>query len=283
MVVQKKKKKTVLLISVTVGVISLVAGVFLIKNIFLSAENKDRQPTKTPPISPLVYPEEQDDCPYNEKSLTTFSQSSYERANQKDLARWKLIPRNYIVKCWKKGYHWHDIIQLWGWKIPEEEIPDLTSQERVGVINGLIFMPNPKMYDESISTEEKLEIAENNHWVGRTTDLVIIVRKIPHGGPQINIDEGFGMRNEGEWGDRGQVRKIINLAFQQENIDPQQCEVSVLWTIGVHRFGNEWDINCGSSRGSSGGSAIYLALLSVLHRKPISRQVAATGTLGMSE
>ncbi|CAG8789325.1 2495_t:CDS:2, partial [Cetraspora pellucida] len=98
---------------VTVGVIGLVAGVFLIKNIFLSAENKDGQPTKTPPISPLVYPEEQDDCPYNEKSLTTFSQS-------------------------------------------------------------------------------------------RTTDLIVIVRKIPHGGPQINIDEGFGMRNEDERGDRGQ-------------------------------------------------------------------------------
>ncbi|CAG8504891.1 5622_t:CDS:10 [Racocetra fulgida] len=120
----------------------------------------DGQPTKTPPISPPVYPEEQDDCPYNEKSLTTFSQS-------------------------------------------------------------------------------------------RTTDLIVIVRKIPHGGPQVNIDEGFGMRNEDERGDRGQVRKIINLAFQQENIDPQH--------------------------------AIYLALLSVLHWKPISRQVAATGTLGMSE
>ncbi|CAG8559418.1 9404_t:CDS:2 [Cetraspora pellucida] len=35
--------------------------------------DKDKQPTKTLPISPPVYPEEQDDCPYNEKSLTEIS------------------------------------------------------------------------------------------------------------------------------------------------------------------------------------------------------------------
>jgi len=43
------------------------------------------------------------------------------------------------------------------------------------------------------------------------------------------------------------------------------------------------DINFGNSSGGSGGSAIYLALLSALHQKPISHQVAATGTLTTSK
>ncbi|CAI2178286.1 18365_t:CDS:2 [Funneliformis geosporum] len=63
---------------------------------------------------------------------------------------------------------------------------------------------------------------------------------------------------EDERGDRGQTRKIVNFVLQQENIDPRR-------------------------QGSSGGSAIYLALLSVLHQKPISHSVAATGNLIMSE
>jgi len=42
-------------------------------------------------------------------------------------------------------------------------------------------------------------------------------------------------------------------------------------------------VNFGNSSGGSGGSAVYLALLSALHKKPISSQVAATGTLIMSE
>lgn len=43
------------------------------------------------------------------------------------------------------------------------------------------------------------------------------------------------------------------------------------------------DVNFGNSSGSSGRSAIYLALLSALYQKPISRQVAATGTVTTSE
>jgi len=118
-------------------------------------------------------------------------------------------------------------------------------------------------------------------WVGRIKDLVVIVRRNQK--PKINIDGRFGFHSEDERSDRGQVRKIVNFALQQENIDPQQCEVSILWAIGAQRFGKEMDINFGNSSGGSGGSAIYLALLSVLHQKPISGKVAATGTLIMSE
>ena len=130
--------------------------------------------------------------------------------------------------------------------------------------------------------QEKLKIHETNHMVGRTADLIVIVRKIPNGG-KINIHKKFGFGDEDERSDRSQVRKIVNFALRQENIDPQQCEVSIFWAIGSQRFGNEWDINIGNSSGSSGGSAIYLALLSTLHQKPISRSVAATGALIMSE
>jgi len=89
-------------------------------------------------------------------------------------------------------------------------------------------MPNPQLNDPNITTKEKLRITETNHWVGRTRDLIIIVRKTPNGEPKINIDKRFDQGVEDERGDRGQVRKIIKLALQQENINPQKCEVSVL-------------------------------------------------------
>jgi hypothetical protein len=52
------------------------------------------------------------------------------------------------------------------------------------------------------------------------------VRKIPNSG-KINIHKKFGFGDEDERGDRGQVRKIVNFTLRQENIDPQQCEVSI--------------------------------------------------------
>ena len=274
------KKRFFILVIGIIGIVGLAIVIFSIKNTSSSKDNKNNQPTKTPPIPP--YQEEHDDCPYNEKSLTTFSKHNYERANEEDLAKWRKTPRVYAVKLWKKGYHWMDIIQLWEWQIPEAEIPDLATRQRIGVINGLLYMPNPQMYDENLNTEEKLKIAETNSFVGRAQDLIVIVRRVPTGG-KINIHKKFGFGDEDERSDRGQVRKMVNFALQQENINPQQCKVSILWTIGAQRFGNEWDVNIGNSHGSSGGSAIYLALLSSLHRKPISRRVAATGTLIMQE
>jgi len=56
---------------------------------------------------------------------------------------------------------------------------------------------------------------------------VVIVRRVPTGG-KINIHKEFATGIEDERGDRGQVRKIVNFALQQENINPQQCEVSIL-------------------------------------------------------
>jgi len=63
-------------------------------------------------------------------------------------------------------------------------------------------------------------------WVGRIKDLVVIVRRNQN--PKINIDRRFGFCSEDERSDRGQVRKIVNFALQQENIDSRQCEVSIL-------------------------------------------------------
>ena len=231
---------------------------------------------KTPSFLPY---EERDECPYNEESLTKIlNNDGYNsmrwRMEEYNLKKWKKIPRDYIVKLWKKGYHWFDIIQLWGWQIFEKEIPDLTSQKRIGAINGLTFMPDPQKIDEE---------SGGWLWVGRVKDLIVIVQKVPNSESRINIDERFGFGNEDERGDRGQVRKIINYALQLEKLDPRQYEVSVLWAIGAQRFGKEADINFGNSSGGSGGSAIYLALLSALQQKPISRQVAATGVLTMLE
>ena len=266
---EQKKKKTIIYFSIVSGIIGIVV-LLLFFSVKISSEN----------TNPL---EEKDDCPYNEKSVSSYSKTHHERASEEELTQWKKIPRDFVTKLWKKGYHWHDILQLWDWKIPELDIPNLKSEQRIGVINGLMIMPNPLLNDPDISVEEQLKIYETNHWVGRVKDLIIIMRKIPSGGPKINIDKRFGMRNEGEIGDQSHVRKIINFTLHQENINLSQCEISVLWAIGAERFGNEWDVNCGNSRGSSGDSAIYLALLSNIHKKSLSAKVAATGIITMKE
>ena len=89
-------------------------------------------------------------------------------------------------------------------------------------------MPNPKLYDPNITDKERKRIMAETGTTGRATDLVIIVRKIPGSEFKVNIDKGFGFKNEDERGDRGQVRKIIKLILERENINPAQHEVSVL-------------------------------------------------------
>jgi len=75
------KKRFFILAIVIIGIAGLVIVVFSIKNASSPKNNKDNQPIKTPLIP------EQDNCPYNEKSLTTFSKHNYERASERDLAQ----------------------------------------------------------------------------------------------------------------------------------------------------------------------------------------------------
>ncbi|CAH1763247.1 5909_t:CDS:2 [Entrophospora sp. SA101] len=114
--------------------------------------------------------------------------------------------------------------------------------------------------------------------------LVVIVRKIPGGGPKINIDEGIQEAMLGsESNTKKYCQKVINFALSQENINSCQCEISLLCSLGIEYFEKEQKVAYGRSHGKSFGSAIYLALLSAYYQKPISNRVAATGFLGMGE
>ena len=78
---------------------------------------------------------------------------------------------------------------------------------------------------------------------------------------------------------RDSIKKIINLAFQQENISLHNYQITVLNPIGAKNFRQEAKVSHGNTDGKSAGSAIYLALVSSLYQIPISRSVAATGRI----
>ena len=114
--------------------------------------------------------------------------------------------------------------------------------------------------------------------------MVVIIRKIPGGGPIIKIDKGQSntpvIREKKELIHHS--KKIINLFLEQEKINPADYQICVLDSLGIKNFGQEGKIAYGRSAGKSAGSALYLALLSAFHKKPISQSVAATGALSLS-
>ncbi|CAG8768178.1 202_t:CDS:1, partial [Ambispora leptoticha] len=153
-------------------------------------------------------------------------------------------------------------------------------EKRIGVINELMVMYNLDRNDKNIPKKEQRKM---NKYVGSTQNLVVIMRKIPGGGPVINIDKNqFDNSAHARKHSADYTKKIINLFLKQEKINPSHYQISVLDSWGVENFGQEIKINFGRSGGKSAGSAVYLALLSAYHQKPLSRTVAATGALSLS-
>ncbi|CAG8561455.1 8332_t:CDS:2 [Paraglomus occultum] len=95
-------------------------------------------------------------------------------------------------------------------------------------------MPNPQIYDENITAEERLKIAETNNFVGRVQDLVVIVRRVPTNS-KINIHKRFGMGDESEKGDRGQRLEpkglVMNETLALETAAEVQAEVAATGTL----------------------------------------------------
>ena len=194
------------------------------------------------------------------------------------MTQWRKIPNSYVIDLWKKGYHWHDILQLWGWKIPETEVPDLKTEKRIGVINQLAVMY--ALIDRDIPKEERKKM---DKYVGLTQNLVVVMQKIPGGGPVINIDKGqFDISIHARKEPADYTKKIINLFLNKENVNPLHYQISVLDSWGAENFGQEIKIAYGRAGGKSAGSAVYLALLSAYHQQPISHSVTATGALSLS-
>lgn len=256
----------------------------------------DHQPNNPPQPQPPQPNEEERDCPYlNERELTAkISEYDLKKTEIKDkLAELKKIPHDFVAKLWKKGYHWNDIIQLWEWKIPEPDIPDLKAEKRIGVINELAVKVDIERGSSNEYMEEMKRKGGSGYWeipyLGVSRKLVVIVRKIPAGGPKINIDENIqespmDFDNYDKNTTRDYMENLVKLAFGQENnTNSQQHEISIITCLGTENLGKETDLNWGKTSGSSAGSAIYLAFLSSLHQKPISNKITATGTIKMKE
>jgi len=138
-------------------------------------------------------------------------------------------------------------------------------------------LPPGHLDDETITKEELIKIIEEEK-SGLVKDLVVIVRKVDHGG-KINLDKGIA--GPSPYGNtRKYTQKLIEFTLKQENLDPNQYEIFLLNCIGVNQLDEKLAYN---SIGKSFGSAIYLALLSALHQKPIAKSVASTGVINTSQ
>lgn len=173
------------------------------------------------------------------------------------------VPQNFIVKLWKKGYHWSDISKFWEWGLGEEIVPNRNLEKRIGIIKSLaVFSDNSR---------------------GTCSDLVVILKQISHDGPKINIDgcitdPSGGDNSKSALSTRNYIKKLVNFFLEQENIEPQKLEITIILPRGSENTGKEKETGH-ATLGKSFGSAIYLALLSAYHQKPISNKVAATGWL----
>jgi hypothetical protein len=244
---KKKKKRSFILISVLIGSLTvgiIVLGIVLISRKETSFSQKENKPeNKLPEKQKPPHWEKNSECPYlNETNLITCSDSQKNIKmlidEKKELPIWKQIPQSFIVECWKKGYHWQDILQLWEWKIASVEIPDLKPEQRIGVINSL-------------------------HYLLGLPASILFDKRIPGASPYGNT--------------RQYTQNLITFFSQQEKVNSSQYQISFLECLGIENFNKEGDVKYGTSYGKSTGNAIYLALLSAYHQKSISRSIAATG------
>ncbi|RHZ37653.1 S16 family serine protease [endosymbiont GvMRE of Glomus versiforme] len=300
-----KKRFFIIIISGIIAMFLLIAIVLFAKK----SNHKAQEPTTSennnqPAIEKETNPEtnqpaqeispaDKEQCPYlneqnliNKKGLCEMPLWNDNQKSNEDLIKWRQIPQEYIIKLWKKGYHWNDILQLWGWNLPPEIIPNLKAEKSIGVINTLSYLlgiPCSVIEKRKTMSEE-----EKNAWkkkmeneeLGVSNKAIFIVRK--SSSPTINFDRKI--HGASPYGNTLKyVEKLVKFAFQQENINSNNYEISVLSCIGAENFGKEGDIQYGNVIGKSIGVAYYLGLLSAIHQKPINQAVAATGVVNLKE
>ena len=140
-----------------------------------------------------------------------------------------------------------------------------------------VLPPAHILFDETISREEKEKMIREEKF-GLARDLVVIVRKVTSGGG-INLSKGIcGASPFGNT--QKYAKKLISFILNQENQNPDQHEIFLLSCIGTDQLDERLAYN---TIGKSFGSAVYLALLSALHQKPIAKSVASTGVINTSQ
>lgn len=273
--VSKKKKKTILIISGAIIVFLLVSGAYIIRQNSSQKESsfsnelpktKNDSPLdqpNNPPPSPLSKPKEEDPTQErNTKIKQLISENEYLLKTNPQLVP---IPDNYIGELLDKGYNQAgDMRKLFDLKLAVSDIPDLNSPQRIGVIKGLGIIINKE--------EEKNNPLSRffQEQKGTCDDLVVVARETSADNwtsPQINIDRRIW--NEAE---QTYFREIIEAVLAQETNNPSKWEVSILYANAEGQF-----------EGKSAGTALYLALLSAIHKKPLAKILASSGELVINE
>ena len=252
---KKEKNKKIIYFLIISGVVVIITLLFFL-SIKTSSDIFYRQ---IPPFEEISE-EEAKKCPYlNENDPVIVKLRDHEKIfnrPNKELEKLRQIPKQFVIRCYEKGYHWEDINQLWDWKLTEQEIPDLKTKQRIGVINSLLVLLDWKKAD----------------YIGTVCDLVVIVRKISGSGePIINIDFKLlndlpMMPNSGNK-TKKYFQRIINLFCDEKDIKLKQREIFIFIPIGAERFGKEETITYGRIGGKSSGSSLCLALLKHFIRK----------------
>ncbi|RHZ36372.1 S16 family serine protease [endosymbiont GvMRE of Glomus versiforme] len=164
----------------------------------------------------------------------------------------------------KKGYVDRDIEKLREWNLltPDQEIPDLNAETRIGATNILW-----------VSGSERNK-------TGGSSDLIIFLKPKTGKSPrtEINID----IKNNS--------RQAINFSIRIEGSHPQkgykfkeyyeQIVRDFLSEIG--KFDNDVYVlirQSGPASGDSAGIAFYLALYSLVNRVPLPKNLGSTGTV----
>ena len=141
-----------------------------------------------------------------------------------------------------KGYVDRDIEKLREWNLltPDQEIPDLTAEKRIGATN--ILYTNGK---------------EPNR-IGGSCDLIIFLK--PNNNSQVNINFTI---------DLGKYKNYYKQIIQNFLVEKGKNNNDVYVLVR--------DLT--SARGDSAGIAFYLTLHSLVNRIPLPRNLGSTGTV----
>jgi len=178
--------------------------------------------------------------------------AEYQKIREKEL----LEKTDRTKELRQKGYIDRDIEKLKEWDLlkPEQEIPDLVAEKRIGATN--ILWTSEREFGK----------------IGGSSDLVVFLK--PKLGKNPRIEGNFDQNNS---------QIVINFSTQIAYNDKEGYKTFIRDFLTENGKSN-YDAYClmrfdGSMSGPSVGIAFYLALHSLINQTPLPRNLGSTGTV----
>jgi len=178
--------------------------------------------------------------------------AEYQKIREKEFLE-KTGRRKELVQ---KGYSDRDIEKLKEWDLlkPEQEIPDLVAEKRIGATN--ILWTSEQQFGK----------------IGGSSDLVVFLK--PKLGENPRIEGNFDQNNS---------QIVINFSTQIAYNDKESYKQFIRDFL-IEKGKSNYDVYClirtdASMSGDSAGIAFYLALHSLINQTPLPRNLGSTGTV----